>query len=56
LAAVETLAGALIERGDITDREEIFNLCSGVLDMAGRLPKWKRRLFPSKAETAALFS
>jgi hypothetical protein len=54
-ATVETLAGLLIERGEISDPEEIFDLCGGVLDMAHRSPKWKRRLSPSAAETKAMF-
>jgi hypothetical protein len=54
-ATVETLAELLIERGEISDPEEIFDLCRGVLDMAHRSPKWKRRLFFSAAETKAMF-
>lgn len=53
-AAIETLAGLLIERGEISDPEEIFRLCDGIFGAAYKSPKWRRRLFPSKAEMQSL--
>jgi hypothetical protein len=44
-AAVERLAALLIERGEITDREEVFEIFGNVADLASRLPRWRRRLF-----------
>jgi hypothetical protein len=53
-ATVETFAGLLIERGEISDPEEIFRLCDGICGEAYKSPKWRRRLFPSKAEMQSL--
>jgi hypothetical protein len=50
LAHVETLAGMLLERRTIEDRDEIIAACDGILDAGLTLPKWRRRLTVTKAE------
>jgi hypothetical protein len=47
---VRTLARVLFERGTIEDRDEIMAACEGILGMGLKLPKWKRRLCPTRAE------
>ena len=47
---VERLAGMLLERGTITDREEIADACGDITYLGLTLPKWKRRLIPTIAE------
>jgi len=47
---VETLAGLLLERGTIDDRDEIMTACDGIRDLGMNSRKWRRRLFPSLAE------
>ncbi len=51
---VERLAGMLRERGTIEDRDEIMTACDGILNAGRKLPKWKRRLLPTKAEQKAM--
>ena len=48
--AVERLAGGLIERGALDDRDEIRDACKGILRLGLKLPKWKRRLCLTKAQ------
>ncbi len=50
---VETLAGMLLASGTIEDRAEIMAACDGIAYAGMKLPKWKRRLFPTKAEQRA---
>jgi hypothetical protein len=47
---VERLAGMLLERGTLTDREEIADACDDILYLGLTLPKWHRRLVPAKPE------
>jgi hypothetical protein len=52
--AIERFAKALIGRGTIDDRGEIHALTKGVPNVFN-LPKWRRRLFPSKKEREEVF-
>jgi hypothetical protein len=51
---VERLAAMLLQRGTIEDRNEIMAACDGILYAGMKLPKWKRRLLPTKAEQKAM--
>lgn len=52
--SVERLAGMLLERGTIEDRDEIMTVCDDILFMGLLLPRWKRRFALTKAEAKAM--
>jgi hypothetical protein len=48
--AVEQLATKLLEGGTIESLYEIMETCCEIRGLSFRLPKWKQRLLPTKAE------
>jgi len=53
-STVERLANMLLERGTITDRDEICDACDDIACLGLTLPKWQRRLIPTIAERKAM--
>ena len=53
-ACVETIAGLLLERGTIEDRDGLLRIMLEV-PHAVSLPKWRHRLFPSAKEVRELW-
>jgi len=53
-ASVERLAGMLLERGTLTDRDEIAETCGDIAYLGMTIPKWNRRLVPTLAERTAM--